>query len=772
MKSYIIHILSAFMSILLILLTVYFVDGKKTRRFLYYYPNGLIINADSSNSHMIGVNLYEDNIPRINTNLSKEHSPENIARMKFNTMVDFLPFIIAMLIFINTASWFLFRHGDFYLFFFFAVIATLIYSNFLILAFDEFYFLYYFSIFTAGFLIFHLASRLKGRDIPIRWIIPEIAFALILAFIGFQEKANSEIFTKLSMLAVWFINFSSIGCLGVLVYDLIKYKATKDVILKKSTLFLSIFLVTLLPYLTFYFDLLSVFKILKEVIYISFITFPFLFIYGTYRYSFIPEQVLFSSSFTVLYSILSVIGLYVGFYILFYSISENFLSRNLWLYNIIFLILATYLGVSFRNRLSVIINNQTYGRDKKLKTTLDEIVTQITNPVSIRKVTRSLVKKVTQALNVQKIVILIPGDRFSVNTGEMNIHMIRTSPNSELWNYFSNQKEITITSALKYGSGAREAVYAFLTDLNIQLAYPMSGYGEDGEVSAVFLVGEKTNPGNFSLGELNFIKECSRFTDLLLHNYQLLIADVEKKKIEKRFKAARILETTINPQFDEKPIIDNVEIGYLSNPAVGISGDYIDFLKIDNKKLLVFLGDVSGHGLGSGYLVSAVKALVRDQVNSGIELSKIITNINKFLIERYAGSEFMTLVAGMYFSDTGVFEYVNAGHLSPIIVRGDGTLETFRSGHRILGVIPTVFTKDKIYLNPGDRLFLYSDGVTETFSPSEEIYGEERLKKFLINNHDLNAKELLRAIEKELDDFRKHNDLSDDVSYIALRRML
>ena len=217
--------------------------------------------------------------------------------------------------------------------------------------------------------------------------------------------------------------------------------------------------------------------------------------------------------------------------------------------------------------------------------------------------------------------------------------------------------------------------------------------------------------------------------------------------------------------------VRSTEVTYLSLAAMSISGDYIDFIKINDRKMMVFLGDVSGHGLGSGYLVSAIKALIHDQVDSGIDIVRLFRHVNNFLIERYAGNEFMTLIGGLYDSNTGIFEFINAGHLSPIIVRENGEIEMKKSGHRILGVIPSPFTTDEIKLNLGDRLILYSDGITETFSPSEEIYGETRFRKFLVDNKHLSSQKLLSALESVLKEFRNGGELTDDMSLIFLKRL-
>lgn len=769
MKNYIVIILGTLCFILLTLFTLRGVglDSHKTKGLLYHYPNGLVANTGIGNFHMIGSNIDDPNKPQIKT-FEKEESSFLISS-KYKTILNFIPYIFISLTFLIASFWFLLKYGDIYLFLFFIDISILLYSNFVLLAFDAYYFWFYFTLYLLGFLIIHMAFRLKGKDISIRWLLPEICFSIIVAFIGNSERNDPVIFTKLSSFASLIILTGTFSSLGVLIYDILKYNLPSTVRFKKLVLVSAISLLILLPYISFELGLFVSYPFLQYIIYLSFLCFPFLFIYGTYRYSFMPEQVYFSSSVTIIYLAAVYIILYIFLHTLFNYLMESLFIKNLWLFNLFFLFFSMYSVLNVKHKLKQYMDYWTFGRNKKLNQTLEEMALLISSPISVRATVRQLVKKVNEALDIQKIVILVASDRFPTSDFR-NIDMVKLHNKSEIWNYFANERDVTITSSLMFGSGIRDTVYNFLRNLNIQLAFPMYGFDGSKAITALFLVGERNTPRNFTLGELRFIKECTRLTDLLLYNYQLLIADVEKKKMEKSLKEATILEDTIHPSSNGTLNIRSSEIVYLSLAAMSISGDYVDFININDRQMMIFLGDVSGHGLGSGYLVSAIKALIHDQVESGIDIVRLFRNINNFLIERYAGNEFMTLIGGLYDAGTGVFEFINAGHLSPIIVREDGKIETKKSGHRILGVVPSPFTTDQIRLNPRDRLVLYSDGITETFSPSDEIYGEDRLKKFLLDNRHLPSDFLLTNLENVLQDFRKGGDLTDDISLIYLKR--
>ncbi|EMO60393.1 stage II sporulation protein E [Leptospira borgpetersenii serovar Pomona str. 200901868] len=170
--------------------------------------------------------------------------------------------------------------------------------------------------------------------------------------------------------------------------------------------------------------------------------------------------------------------------------------------------------------------------------------------------------------------------------------------------------------------------------------------------------------------------------------------------------------------------------------------------------MLLALGDVSGHGLGTGYLVSAIRGIIQNQIRKKSDLSTIFKVINSFLIERYRGSEFMTFICGEYNSQEETFEYINAGHSSPICIRKDGKIELRAETQRVLGVLPTEYKRLTIPIHPGDKLILFTDGVTETFNDNEEIFGDENFLNLLKNNHQLNPQDLTDLVLKTIQDFR------------------
>lgn len=752
------------------------VDSMNARRYLYYFPNGYIFNTDSENFHLLGYNIYSgEKLPEMNleirdSEIDSEKEKSGLYSL-FRIFQDFKFYFSISLVFFSFSLWFLLIVGDFLISSFFLIISVLFFSLIYVLGFNSFYLIFYFSLIVLSFMIVHLSFRLKGKELGSKWTIPELALAGLLSYIGYAGRDNSVIFDKLILITILLYIVSTIGILGVVIYDIIKYRNFKSNHLPRKIL------ITVLILFLVYTPLLSVYSnIFKDninyhnVLFSSFILFPFVFTYGTMRYSFIKQQLYFGSTVTLFFLSLFLVILYLIIYklIIYLDVDTYYILS---IYNTIFLSICLFYASSIKSIINNIIEYYTFDKNNKLMNALEDMAGTISSPMTMKSTAKQLMDTVIEVLGVEKAYVLVPLERFP-DIEFKDISVIKIAENSPIWEYFIQNKDITITSNLVYGSGNREDAHTFLSNLNIQIAYPMLGLDEGKKVSSVFLIGEKKNHKNFSLGELKFIKETTRLADLLLQNYLLLISDVEKKKMERDLATVEIMQKTINPLVFDSERIEDLEFGYISIPAVGISGDYMDFIKTNDSRLWIFIGDVSGHGVGSGFLVSAIKAFVQDQVNQNLEIQKIFQNLNKFLLDRYAGNEFMSLFGGIYDPKSAMLDYINAGHISPVMYRGPNYRFKLRGGDRLLGVLPTVFSPEKVQFAKKDRLFLYSDGVTETFNSADETYGETRLLDFIKTNYGLDSEEIVKLVVKDIEAFRKDAEISDDLSLICLTKIL
>ncbi|EPG73372.1 SpoIIE-like protein phosphatase domain protein [Leptospira fainei serovar Hurstbridge str. BUT 6] len=757
-------------------------SSKESRLPFYFYPNGMIALSVGEYTDLIGlkIDLLEYEISR---KLGEDNAETNrtfhfygkdrsvsrdvsfIFRSAFDVLRDFSWDIGLSLLYFSVAIWFFFYTRDLFIFLLFGSFSSLFLFNFFLLAFQDFVFPFFFFLYFSGFLILDVSYRLRGKEIPSRWFAPQVIFSIVASYVGASQKANPDLFQFLSNAGIHFNAGAAAICILQLIFHTFRNPTQFQAVFKKLCLVLAFFLATIVPFFMTRLGSAQVPLMIRPYLIVAFLLFPPLVIYGTYTYSLVPVQIAFSSSLTSIYSILILTLGYLFGLEFFVRWNPEFLGAHQTEWNLFYVILSAYFLSPLNNKLYSWIDYWSFRNNPRLHTALEELSVMIGAPISMRATINNLIRRLEEALEVYKLQVLIPADKFP-RTDLRNMNFVRIPFGSEIWKYFEDHTEVTVTSHLAYGLGIRESVFKFLHQMEVQLAYPLFNFERGKEVIAVFLVGEKRNRRNFTLGELRFLKECTRLASLLIRNYSLLVDEVEKKRIVRDLNMASILDKTLH--LPELETIPETNVGYFSIPAVGISGDYLDILRIDPKRQLLILGDVSGHGLGSGYLVSAVRGIIRRYLGDSSSLPQIFRAINLFLIERYRGSEFMTSIAGVYNSSDGAFSFVNAGHTPPICIRKGGRVELRNETQRVLGVLPTDYKLLTIHLNPGDKLVLFTDGVTETFNDNEEIFGEENLQRLLSSNHHLGAQELADLVRKTLEEYRNNKEPSDDVSFICL----
>jgi len=751
---------------------------------VYFFPNGQIVNVNPNYKEYWGHKISIEDVSYAKDLNSKFNFAEHEVRIynknnklkignffflhinKIKIAKLFFIDLISSLISFIIAVLFFYSIRDNYIFIFFITLSGLLFTNFLYLAFEQYFSVLVFLLYIIGFMLWNLSYRFRGKEIPTQWTIPQIIISCIMGFMVHTESENYVIQVKIAAVGLILILISTITCIIWNLLDVIRDKNLNDISRRKISLIFSLLIILLVPLIFLFSDPLNLLQLDRYFILIFFLVFLVSFIYGTYKYSFVPMQIFFSPTAITILLVGTVVGSYsLLVYILNKNISLQILSDSRY-FNFFFLFIIIFYLLPLRNSFRVFVNYWSFIKNPHLSISLDRINLLITSPISVKSVVSTINRSMLETMNVTQITILIPGDQFP-NVDLRNINFTRISSNSDIWNYFQKTKEVTVTAHLAYGVGLREKLYNYLTDMEVQIAFPIRDSNQKRRNKAILLIGEKIDKQNFSLGELRYIREVSRLTSMLLDNYTLLADEIEKKKIQKKLQLASILDHTLN--LVDQPVSDKIEIGYFSIPAVEISGDYMDIINLSHDKIAIFLGDVSGHGLGTGYIVTAIKSIIRELLDSSASLETIFLQINNFLMMKYGGNEFMTLLGGILDISTGQFQFINAGHPNLILLENNGNMEFYSKTQRVLGILSTEYLIQELKILPSQKLILYSDGVTETFGESDSMFGEDSLNEFLKMNPSLSASELPLLLQEKLDLYRKGKDLSDDSSFIAIK---
>jgi sigma-B regulation protein RsbU (phosphoserine phosphatase) len=223
----------------------------------------------------------------------------------------------------------------------------------------------------------------------------------------------------------------------------------------------------------------------------------------------------------------------------------------------------------------------------------------------------------------------------------------------------------------------------------------------------------------------------------------------------------------IFPAFPDRTEFD-VHAGM--TPAKEVGGDFYDFFLIDENTLAVVIADVSDTGVPAAMFMVVAKTLIINNAQSGKSPKEVFETVNNLLCENNGVGMFVTAFLGYLDIPAGKFTFVNAGHNPPLTrINGEFGRLKAKSGFILAGMENMVYKQHEIILNPGDELFLYTDGITEAENNKNELFGNSRLLETVNNHLDLPLKEFTEYIKQEIDKFADGAEQSDDITMLALR---
>jgi sigma-B regulation protein RsbU (phosphoserine phosphatase) len=220
---------------------------------------------------------------------------------------------------------------------------------------------------------------------------------------------------------------------------------------------------------------------------------------------------------------------------------------------------------------------------------------------------------------------------------------------------------------------------------------------------------------------------------------------------EQELQRASEIQHSLLPK--EIPQLPGIAIATAWRPARAVGGDYFDVLRLNGNRLAICIADVSGKGVPAALLMANVQASLRASVRDLDSPARVCSIVNGMLCESIAANKFVTFVCGVLDANTRTFRYCNAGHPYPILVSAGATY-TLDQGGAVLGVFPTWNYRDSsINLKSGDRLFLFTDGITEAEDAKGEEFGTERVAAFGKANATGSADDLTGQLLAQASDF-------------------
>jgi len=241
-----------------------------------------------------------------------------------------------------------------------------------------------------------------------------------------------------------------------------------------------------------------------------------------------------------------------------------------------------------------------------------------------------------------------------------------------------------------------------------------------------------------------------------------------KQRIEQELEFARSIQDAALPKNFKYPR-DDFELYAMMDPAKEVGGDFYDFFFVDNDHMGLVIADVSGKGIPAALFMMRAKTALRNLAESGREPAEILFRANNTLCDGNDAEMFVTAWIGIIDLGTGEMRCANAGHEYPMIMRAGGEYALFKDKHGLaLGAMEGVkFTGYEMKLNPGDRLFVYTDGIPEAIDPQEQQYGTDRLTDKLNHLRDATMAETLPAVREDVAEFAGSAEQFDDITMLG-----
>ena len=243
----------------------------------------------------------------------------------------------------------------------------------------------------------------------------------------------------------------------------------------------------------------------------------------------------------------------------------------------------------------------------------------------------------------------------------------------------------------------------------------------------------------------------------------------EYARIDTELNLATDIQANMQPNIiPALPEYDEFDVYATMHPAKEVGGDFYDYFMINDRTLAVVIADVSGKGVPAALFMVIAKTLIKNYAQLGMSPKQVFEKVNEVLCDGNKAELFVTAWMGYFNLESGKLTYVNAGHNCPIVKKADGEFREIkgRCGFVLAGMEDMMYAEKSMTLQEGDRLFIYTDGVTEATASDRQMYGTDRLLDYLNRHANDSQPDMLAGIKEELDHFQ---DVQfDDVTMLML----
>lgn len=314
-----------------------------------------------------------------------------------------------------------------------------------------------------------------------------------------------------------------------------------------------------------------------------------------------------------------------------------------------------------------------------------------------------------------------------------------------------------------------------LRELNSQILLPVNAKKE---LSGIISLSPKRSEEPYTPTDLRLLRSVAAQTGLALENSRLTEAvakeAAQKERLNAELEIAREVQERLFPQ--ELPKVEGLDYFGACRPALGVGGDYYDFLELPGGKFGIAIGDVSGKGIGASLMMASLQASLRGQaIHSGDDLASLMTHVNTLVYEASTTNRYATFFYAQYDPKSRNLSYVNAGHNPPFLLRPNGDeidVIKLEVGGAVVGMLPSMlarYEQGEVQLEKGDMLVGFTDGISESMNPAEEEWNEEALLEELKGLVSKPSEAVLQIIVAAADRFADGAKQHDDMTMIVVK---
>jgi len=245
---------------------------------------------------------------------------------------------------------------------------------------------------------------------------------------------------------------------------------------------------------------------------------------------------------------------------------------------------------------------------------------------------------------------------------------------------------------------------------------------------------------------------------------------IEKKSIEKELSLAGEIQKKLLP--NKMPDIKGYDLAGTNIPSKEVGGDYFQVLKLTDGRYALIIADVAGKGVPASLLVSTLDACLGAYLEMQISLSEMAKKINSLIYKASPPDKFITFFIAVLTPESGDIDIVNAGHNPVLLLRKNNKLEKIGAGGVAFGMFDMglPFEGERLNIQHGDRLFLYTDGIPEAMNRNDEEYSDERMEKFFKSKRPKKSETFIKNIVSDIKKFTGNSPQSDDITALYLIR--